>query len=296
MKKLETLTNEQIAKFPLYVEKWLSIGLDTKPLNKPEIEKCLRGVYKAAGLNAPSEFVYLQSPLQGCLTAEKLQNPNSKKGEENQIYNAGYGLQDAGWLSFYDFFINECSSVENIELVKPLINLASLCGWWWPFENLVIITEKPVSVSLKNGMLHNETGMSIKYSDGFGVYALNGIRMTEAYVMTPAEDLSVTDIMKEQNVDIRRELLRKVGLSKFIKDTKAKILDALDIQMNGKTCSYQLLEVNLSNDITARVLKMDNPSIDAIHVEGVEDNCMTVKDALAWRNGFDKYVEPISLT
>jgi len=296
MKKLEALTQEQINKFPVYVEKWLKIGLNTtNPLNKPKIEECLNEVYKTAGLTSPKDFMYLQSPLQGCIEANKLCKLNDIK---DQIYQAGYGLQDAGWLSFYDFFINECFEVvKNINQIKPLIKLASLCGWWWPFKNLVIVTENPIFISLKNGVLHNDNEMAIKYSDGFGVYALNGIRMPAHYVITPSIELSVIDIMKESNVDIRRELLRKVGLTRFIKETNAKILDTLTIQLNHKSsCVYQLLDVNLGNNINARVLKMDNPSIDAVHVEGVEDNCETIKEALAWRNGFEKYEPPITLT
>jgi hypothetical protein len=214
----------------------------------------------------------------------------------DQVWRAGYGSHDSGWISFYKFFREEVNLKEETEKLIPLMNLAEQSGWWWPFENLVIITEKPKIVSIVNRRLHKDNGPAIEYSDGFSVYALNGIRMKQEYVMTPANELSVSTIMKEQDVDIRRELLKKVGLQRFIKETKGKILDSMKFTVNNKQIQYDLIKVQLGNNIEGLVLKMDNPSIDEIHVEGVEDTCKTVKDALAWRNGFDKYIEPITLT
>jgi len=43
-------------------------------------------------------------------------------------------------------------------------------------------------------------------------------------------------------------------------------------------------------------LQMVNPSIDAIHVEGVHPDCNTIDKALAWRNGDEVYSEPAILT
>jgi hypothetical protein len=159
-----------------------------------------------------------------------------------------------------------------------------------------VVSQPPIAIHHKGIVLHNEKEKAVSFADGWGVYALNGVRMDSKYIETPASQLSVVDVMEEQNVDVRREVLRKVGLDRFIKETGGKCLDTYEMFINGKKCIYQLLEISLDNETTARVLKMDNPSIDAMHVEGVEDTCSTVKEALAWRNGFDEYVEPKQLT
>jgi hypothetical protein len=41
---------------------------------------------------------------------------------------------------------------------------------------------------------------------------------------------------------------------------------------------------------------MLNPSIGAIHIEGVHPSCRTVEQALSWRNGLKQYEEPQELT
>jgi hypothetical protein len=150
---------------------------------------------------------------------------------------------------------------------------------------------------MKDKRLHRDLGPAILFEDGFAVYALNGIPdPTGEYVMKEAKDIDVASVMKIENVDLRREVLKKIGLERFLVEAKAKEIDRLPITVNGKKCLYLLLDVDLGDGVTARVLKMDNPSIDAIHIEGVEDTCNTVKEALAWRNGFDEYIKPLSLT
>lgn len=280
---IDKLSPEQIAKFPFYVKKWVTIGLQTHALDKPAIEACFNRIYTAIGRPAPKKFIYVQSPYAGQqLTGE--------------LYSIIYGAQEANWLSYYDYFRTECGLVKETESLVGLFELAPLCGWCWVSDDTVVVCENPESISMKDKRLHNETGPAIRYSDGFEVYSLNGVRMKKEYVLTPASELSVQTIMKEQNVDIRRELLRKVGLENFIKQTGAKLVDELTVKYNNKSINYKLLDIDLGDSVTARVLKMDNPSIDAVHVEGVEETCNTVQEALAWRMGLDTYSEPEQLT
>jgi hypothetical protein len=280
---IENLTPEQTAKFPEYVKKWTDIGLQTKPLDVDAIKACFKKVYKLGGLTCPKQFVFVGSPEEG----------HKLTGTLNYVL---YGAHDANWLAFYDFFRNECGLVAETDKLVGLLELASLAGWCWTSLDTVIISDNPLHIHMKDRLLHCDNGPAILYGDGFAVYALNGIRMKKEYVMTPASELSVETVMREENVDIRRELLRKIGLERFIEKTNAKLVDEYTVSYNGKSINYKLLDIELGEDVTARVLKMDNPSINAIHVEGVEETCKTVKEALAWRMGLDEYVEPEQLT
>jgi hypothetical protein len=88
--------------------------------------------------------------------------------------------------------------------------------------------------------------------------------------------LEVQEIIKEKNVDVRRELIRKIGIERFVLKAGAKVLD--------KCGDYELLSIKLSDNVSdARYLKMRNPSIGIFHVEGVEGN--TVQEALNFRAG-----------
>jgi hypothetical protein len=83
--------------------------------------------------------------------------------------------------------------------------------------------------------------------------------------------------LKETNVEVRRELLRKIGVDRLISDLPHKLL-----QSRG---NYELYSIDLSDELKdAKYLKMLNPSIGTYHVEGVAPEIETIEQALNWRN------------
>jgi len=106
---------------------------------------------------------------------------------------------------------------------------------------------------------------------------LNGVRMKPEHVLTPAENISPEIVLSEANTDIRRELLRKVGIERMIEKLPHKKLDSVG--------SYELYSIDLGNGVSdARYLKMTNPSIGVFHMEGISGECDTVEKALNFRN------------
>ena len=106
---------------------------------------------------------------------------------------------------------------------------------------------------------------------------LNGVRMPADYVETPAEKMSPDTVLREKNADVRRELLRKVGIERMLAKLPHKSMD--------RRGNYELLSVRLSDQVPdARYLRMLNPSIGVWHLEGVDPECKTVGESLNWRN------------
>jgi len=172
------------------------------------------------------------------------------------------------------------------------LTLAEGTGWWEPYQNLVFMCERP-SIQLvdSNGRLHCETGPALLCRDGWPLWMLHGVGMKEHHVMTPAEKLNPIDILKEANVDVRRELIRKVGIEMMLTHLPHESLD--------KKGDYELLKIDfpgLAQD--TRYLKMLNPSIGVWHLEGVERDCNSVQEAINWRAGVFGKVEwnPSQLT
>lgn len=184
---------------------------------------------------------------------------------------------DAGWISFYDYF-TRIGVLENEDFNK--LNSFMRSGVWDTLfhEKLCILVRRPISV-IKNerGQLHNPNGKAVEFKDKWGIYCLNGVRMKQEHIETPAEKLDVKEIINEKNVDIRRELIRKIGIERFVLKTGAKVLD--------KRGDYELLSLKLSDEVQdARYLKMKNPSMAGVwHCEGVEGD--TVQEALNFRAG-----------
>lgn len=132
-----------------------------------------------------------------------------------ELGNAWWGQYESYWIAYYLFSRDILGVKYDEKRSRHMSNwrdIAQSCGWWWCYENIVVISERPTACGLNaQERIHCETGAALGFSDGWAVYALNGVRMTKDHVMTPAEKLDPKAILAEQNVDVRRELIRKMG-------------------------------------------------------------------------------------
>lgn len=184
-------------------------------------------------------------------------------------------LSDAGWLAWVDFF--QRIGIKIDLKYNQYSDYAKSGVFMTIFLNgFAIVCPRPsIIYRNKENRLHKDLSPAIEWKNE-GYYFLNGVQMKKEYVMTPSEKIDVQDIIKESNVEVRRELIRKVGVERFVLKSGAKVLD--------KKGNYELLSVKLSNEVPdARYLKMMNPSIGVWHVEGVEGD--TVQEALNFRAG-----------
>jgi len=148
----------------------------------------------------------------------------------------------------------------------------------WPLENLCIVSARPQKIHILNGVLHKDGAPSVEYKDGTKCYTLNGIPVKDWHSLTPSSKIDPKKVLAEENADIRRELIRKVGIERMLSVLPHKVLNTVG--------DYQLLSVNLGNGVAdARYLKMLNPSIGIWHLEGVHPDCGTVQHAINWRAG-----------
>lgn len=271
----KALTQEQRSKVVEYKEKWLSVGLSTERADRKQAEHWAKEAYKIADLTPPSKIEWAESPSDAIKVIQK-HDPSLSSKEISSCFL--HGNHSAGWLGFYEFFKNELH-VEACNRMLPLIELAKVCGWWSAYDELIVLQERPIEIHRRDKKLHKDMGPAVLYADGFGVYALDGIRIKKEYAMTPANEFDCKVLLKEQDVDVRRVLIEKVGLEKLITDLGGTVID--------KDETYELLLLDLGDNRQRPFLKMKNPSIDAIHVEGVPPGTTKIVDALAYRNGFD---------
>ena len=98
----------------------------------------------------------------------------------NSVWNAIFGQQDAYFLAFYEYFREVLDLTKQTDMMVPLMDLAKHSNWVFPYENIAIMSEKPIICSLnKDKVIHSETGPAIAYSDGFEIYAVNGKVITK---------------------------------------------------------------------------------------------------------------------
>jgi hypothetical protein len=159
-----------------------------------------------------------------------------------------------------------------------MISTALNCGWWWPFEGAVVITERPNTLNRdSDGLLHDDDGPSIQYPDGWSIYAWHGVRVP-AWIITDPQKITPHGILNERNAEIRRVMIERYGIDRFITDSDAKILDAEEAH------GAELVSINLPNDPDEKIvaLKLRCPSTSACYVVRVPPDMERAKQALAW--------------
>ena len=175
-KQIDKLTPEQEAMIPVYLEEYLKIALSTEPCDRAKAEAAVKASYRYQKLPEP-EVVWADSPFAGAKIAAQLENGTedvTPKQIAEQASKASYGSFEAYWVSFYAF-IAEQLPVQKDELIDIVKDIVKNCGVYWTFEDVVVLTEKPVSISMVNDKLHDTEKKALLYKDGSGVCAVNGV-------------------------------------------------------------------------------------------------------------------------
>ena len=236
--KITELNEEQEAGLEKVRDEWLAIGLSTDASEREKAEAAVKLAYKCAGLDMPSNFAFYwaDNPDTGChmvaemyLKEEKgVKNPTEeqiKEEKREQLSNACLGSQEAGWLSFYDFFRQYVPEVEGLEILDGLVEVAKNVGWWWPYDDRAILTERPLAIHLDDqNRLHNAEGPAVAYRGDWNVYAWHGIQIEDRLIEQP-ETITVDEIENEENQELRRIKLEIFGEARFLEESGAEILD-----------------------------------------------------------------------
>ena len=183
------------------------------------------------------------------------------------------------WLSFYETM--RALGVTNYAQGYDLWREQAEFGCVWPLQHACIFAEKPTAIHMREKRLHQDGGPSVEYADGLRVWSLNGVRVPQWLAETRDMDIDPREVLQLENVEQRREGVRKVGVERIAQKLGGKSLDRSSDE------TYELLRLTLGDGVAGTYLKMLNPSIGVWHMEGVPHEIQTVQAALAWRNGTD---------
>jgi hypothetical protein len=97
------------------------------------------------------------------------------------------------------------------EALDDHITVCRNIGWWYPFNDFVILTDRPEQLHLDDrGRLHSTTGPALRYRDGYSYWGLNGLPVTQQIIERP-ETLTFEQVRDEPNAEIRRHMLARFG-------------------------------------------------------------------------------------
>ena len=221
-KYIKELTEEQKARMPEWVDKWVKIGLQTGETDWDTFDENIKLAYEKAKVPFPTRVVRVSSPFIGALASSIAHEVWNKRNKEKSSVRDSvgdsvrdsvfmkkclnefrklqkeYGVKASWnyWLggqfwvgywwgspSYVSFFTEVCG----LELEKDIQERASiydkLCrsvNYIWCNKHYVMVCARPIRIARnENGQLHSDQMKAIEYEDSWGLYALDGVVLSE---------------------------------------------------------------------------------------------------------------------
>jgi hypothetical protein len=139
------------------------------------------------------------------------------------------GQHDAAALALIDL-LDRAVGLRPAQPLAGQMLIGRSAGWWWPFEQVVILTERPCALAMagdEQGRLHHPSGPLVAYPDGWGIWAWHGVRVPRQVIERP-DAITVSQIRTTRNLEVRRVLLERYGLDRYLRDADATLAQVDD--------------------------------------------------------------------
>ncbi|MFG2835449.1 DUF6745 domain-containing protein [Streptomyces zaomyceticus] len=201
------------------------------------------------------------------------------------LLDAVLGQHDAAWLAAFD---------GHGERLSGLAAVAGQAGWWWPYENVAVVCERPVELHRDEaGRLDRGDGPALAFADGFALHAWRGMPVPAAFLAGLA-DLTPERIRKEENAELRRVMLEYYGYDRYLAASGARH------EHRDETGVLWRIELADDEDVAMVEVVNSTPEPDGSHRTywlRVPPGTRTAREGVAWTFGLhpDAY-EPLVQT
>lgn len=315
------LTPEQEAQLPTHAESWVRRSLEVRPANRERAEKGIMEYYRLGNLSYPKAIVWADDPLitvisgpvaglivesdsehdvravveqtvdrvtksvrkhleTGCNPMDDFTDAE-KEAVRNHWHQYIGGQFWSSWPAAVGTFYRDVCGVNIAPGVVEAAECATECGWWWPHEDYVVVTERPTRLSLdENNALHSETGPAIQWASGYGCYMWHGTDVPGEWIEDP-DSVDPSLALNWGNIEERRCLAEIIGWDKVVDQLDSKVVDKNPDPMIGT-----LIEVDLPDSGKERFLRAFCATGVAV-VLPVPSDVETAWQANAWTYGKD---------
>lgn len=195
------------------------------------------------------------------------------KVKKQDAYNhIGRRIGGQYWAGYYAYFdAMDRIGLEKLDKIEGQLIVAKNANWWWALDKATVLVDRPArAVSMDDeGRLHHDTEACIKYrSDAgveWGVYAHHGVRIPpgKEFIFTDPDKVTADVILKEDNAELRRVMLEKVGYERIL--DRMKLID--DDPSIGK-----LWRLSLPGDEDLALVDVVDPSTGRRYLLRVDPN------------------------
>ncbi|MFE0378572.1 DUF6745 domain-containing protein [Streptomyces inhibens] len=141
------------------------------------------------------------------------ETPGGEPAVRLALLDAVLGQHDAPWLA---------ALAGPGERLAGIAAVARTAGWWWPYEKVAIIAERPVELHRDEaGRLDRGDGPALAFPDGFALYAWRGMPVPATF-LDGLVDLTPERIRKEENAELRRVMLEFYGYDRYLEESGAQ--------------------------------------------------------------------------
>ncbi|TAE82264.1 MAG: hypothetical protein EAZ73_14195 [Oscillatoriales cyanobacterium] len=193
-----------------------------------------------------------------------------------------------------------CVSASGI-ILKPegqkafecLNQLLAECGWIFAFENVCYLCSRPTKLSLDSEYrLHAEGEPALEFSDGYKLYSYHGVTLPEKYGQVHPNNWQAQWLLEEENAELRRVLIQRIGYAKICQELQATELDCwkeyallrIDADIDGFNPDDFEDDEDAPKKEDIYLLKMTCPSTGHIHALRVPPDVESAKEAIRWVN------------
>ena len=199
------------------------------------------------------------------------------------IYDAFGGAHEAAWVAFYAVSADVAGVEYPEEDARRLglwSDIAQSATWWWAFENLTIICERPVECRMDaEERLHAPDGPALLFRDGWAVHAWHGVRVPADWIEgRPA----AAEVLRDPNLEKRRAGCEILGWAHILDELGAETIDADPDPTVGTLVSVGLPDLTER----ARFLRV-RCGTGREFAKGVPPSVQTAFEAQAWLDGTD---------
>ncbi|MFG3407376.1 DUF6745 domain-containing protein [Streptomyces sp. NPDC048142] len=232
-------------------------------------------LWSATGAQLWETTAALADRIRTGVVADLAPRPEDEGAVRLVLLDAVLGQHDAAWLGAFD----GCG-----DRLTGLAEVARNAGWWWPYENAVVISERPdVLHRDEAGRLDHGEGPALAYGDGFALHAWRGMPVPAAF-LAELSSLTPERIRAEENAELRRVMLEYYGYDRYLTESGAEPVH------RDETGILWRIALDGDEDVVMVEVVNSTPEPDGTHRTywlRVPPATRTAKDGVAWTFGLE---------
>lgn len=273
--KLETLTEEQDARFDAIADRYIRELTDPPPLSAEPIMRWLDIVYALYDLRRPERVEIVGSPHAALLLATSLTG-------EAQSSIDWCGVGDGGRIAFYECFADiGILSGEEVADVLAQRDFGRVAWDTVLLDECAIVIRRPRRLCVdEQGNLHSSDGPAIEWLDGEREYAHHGTWIPEKFVTDPRGH-SKADYLAISNTEERRALSEIAGWAWVVALLGATTLD--EWKDTTTSLRYELLSLSDGQKLLRKLSPPLQDGSQPVYLEPVHESLVTARAARKWQ-------------